>query len=210
MEIKRQGLWRNHARNRQVARLARRLQAGEWQAIGKGFPPARTGLREGQRLAVAVLVENLEHAEAIARDLPGWRVATDNDWKPGCVGRDVKGAQGSVEPGAGGKQGVIITALGIEKLDLSGVDVLIRADGGVGLPPMTAFPPGKIVFNENNLPEGPAGEPRLVLVDFYDRHHPLLRRWSRQRRAAYAERGWYAAGVEPLERRIELFLAARG
>jgi hypothetical protein len=107
-------------------------------------------------------------------------------------------------------EGIIVTALGIEVLDLSGVEVLIRADGGVGLPPMTAFPPGKIVFIENNLPEKPAGEPRLVLVDFDDRHHPLLRRWSRQRRAAYAARGWHGPGVEPLERRIELFLAGRG
>src|SRR5262249_5763146 len=143
-------------------------------------------------------------------------------------------------------QGVISTTEGMAMLDMSEIDVLIRADGGVGLPPMTSFAPSQIllrkknqpespsnesrhlladfdvrlppmtsftqeqiILREKNLPERPASEPRLLLVDFDDRHHPLLRRWSRQRRAAYAERGWYAPGVDPLQERIERFLIGR-
>jgi hypothetical protein len=49
----------------------------------------------------------------------------------------------------------------------------------------------------------------LLLIDFHDRHHPLLRRRSRRRQEAYAERGWFAPGVDPVQARVERFLATR-
>jgi hypothetical protein len=48
-----------------------------------------------------------------------------------------------------------------------------------------------------------------LLVDFDDRHHPLLRRWARERREAYAERGWYDVGADPVQKRVEAFVAGR-
>jgi hypothetical protein len=54
-----------------------------------------------------------------------------------------------------------------------------------------------------------AQERPLVLIDCDDRHHPLLRRRSRSRRAAYAERGWYLPGTDAAAARVEAFLAAR-
>jgi hypothetical protein len=51
--------------------------------------------------------------------------------------------------------------------------------------------------------------PRLLLIDFDDKHHPIFRRWSRQRWAAYSEHGWYAPGVDPVLARIERFLTTR-
>src|SRR5262249_46655038 len=62
LQIKRQGLWRNHVRNRQLARLARRLQAAEWQTIETDLLAVTAGLVAGYPLAVVVLVENVEHA----------------------------------------------------------------------------------------------------------------------------------------------------
>jgi hypothetical protein len=48
----------------------------------------------------------------------------------------------------------------------------------------------------------------MMLIDFRDENHPLLRRWIGQRRAAYCKAGWMVAGTEeqsPLAR----FLATR-
>jgi hypothetical protein len=50
---------------------------------------------------------------------------------------------------------------------------------------------------------------RLLLIDLDDRHHPLLRRWSRQRRGLYAQRGWFAPGMDPFQARVQQFLANR-
>jgi hypothetical protein len=110
---------------------------------------------------------------------------------------------------AGYDQGVIATAQGIGELDWSRLDVLVRADGGLGLPPMPTAPPGQIILREKNLAKARSGEPRLLLVDLEDRHHPLLRRRSRERRAAYAEQNWYAPGVDPVQERVERFLATQ-
>jgi hypothetical protein len=202
LEVKRQGLWRNHARNRQVARLARKLQGGEWQALGEDFPAVPS-----KRPGVAVLVENVEHAEALASYLRGWPLATHHGWKSGCIAKGFDETQGPV---AAYEQGVIATALGIEVVDWTGIDVLVRADGGVGLLPVPPSSLGQIVFRENNLPEPLRAGARLLLVDIEDRHHPLLRRRSQQRRAAYAQRGWYAPDVDPVQARVERFLTDRG
>jgi hypothetical protein len=49
-----------------------------------------------------------------------------------------------------------------------------------------------------------------VLVDFDDQHlHPLLRRWSRQRQAAYRAREWFEIGMDPVEERVKAFVASR-
>jgi hypothetical protein len=209
VEVKRRGLWRNHARNRLVARLAHRLQAGDWQVVEKDSPAAAAGLADRSRPNVAVLVENVEHAEALATYLPGWSLAANNVRNAGCAGQIVNGTHGSPAADSDHSPGVIATALGVGNLDRTGLDVLLRADGGLGLPPLPPFPSGEIVLRENNLPVTPSGEQRLLLVDFVDRHHPLLRRWGRQRRAAYADRGWYAPGVEPVQEQVERFLAGR-
>jgi hypothetical protein len=63
-------------------------------------------------------------------------------------------------------------------------DLLIRADGGTGL---LALPEHyQTVANDDDS--------RLLFIDFLDRHHPLLAKWSRQRRSAYIASGWNVAG----------------
>jgi hypothetical protein len=94
----------------------------------------------------------------------------------------------------------IATAAALGIVNLARVGTLIRASGGVGLPPLAK---GDLAVY------GSAAVGRLVLVDFADRHHPLLRRQSRLRHQAYVERGWFGAGVDPMEARVERFLANR-
>lgn len=74
----------------------------------------------------------------------------------------------------------IVTTMGSKRLDLTRADVLLRADGGTGLPPI---PTSKFVI-DSNLSH------RLTLIDFDDRHDGQLRRWSSQRMAAYGTAGW--------------------
>jgi hypothetical protein len=78
--------------------------------------------------------------------------------------------------------------------------VLVRADGGVGLPPLA---PEQLTERD----DGPAWP--LLLVDFDDRGHPQLRRRARLRWQAYLERGWLAPGVDLVQARVEQFLATR-
>src|SRR5262245_10296919 len=94
----------------------------------------------------------------------------------------------------------VVTAAALPEVDLARVGVLVRADGGAGLPPLG---PGQLVEPD----EGPARP--LLLIDLHDRHHPALRRQSRRRQDAYADRGWFAPGVEPVQARAERFLAGR-
>jgi hypothetical protein len=49
---------------------------------------------------------------------------------------------------------------------------------------------------------------RLRLLDFRDEQHPLLRRWSQQRRSAYAAARWHVAGAAAVSL-LDRFLAAR-
>jgi hypothetical protein len=97
---------------------------------------------------------------------------------------------------------IIATITGLSRrgaLGISAVDVLIWAGGGSHLPPLPA----------NSLVCRHECARALLLVDFNDRHHPQLRRWSRCRREAYADVGWFAPGADPLQTRVDQFLAKR-
>jgi hypothetical protein len=77
-------------------------------------------------------------------------------------------------------------------------DLLIRADGGTG---HLSLPEDyQIVANDDGS--------RLVLIDFEDRHHPVLAKWSRQRRNAYIAAGWNVAG-RAAPSAMDLFVAQR-
>ena len=93
----------------------------------------------------------------------------------------------------------IYTVGSIDQIDPLGLDVLIRADAGSGLPP---FENARLV-----LPN--ARTHRLLLVDCEDRCHHELGRWTRKRRRAYRDRGWYGPGADPVEQRVQDFLKAR-
>jgi hypothetical protein len=197
--LKRQALWHNGLRNRLVAQFARAARGGDHARLRRLCPAAADALAGLPAANVLVLVEGVEHALALSRRLRGWPVlagdAVFGRGLPREGRRLLRAGQVSRQPAEVFK---IITADALPDVALDRVDVLVRADG-VGLPPLR---PGQLAQ--------PGGDGRpLLLVDPTDRHHPLLRRWARERGEAYAERGWYGVGVDPVQARAEAFLAGR-
>ena len=72
----------------------------------------------------------------------------------------------------------------IDQIDPGQIDVLIRADAGLGL----------LRFKEESWMIKEGHDHRLLLVDIDDRRHAELGRWTRKRRRTYRERGWYGPG----------------
>src|SRR5262249_27408433 len=96
-------------------------------------------------------------------------------------------------------QCAVVTATAFGNHSWDDVDVLVRADGGVGLPSVLE----RSAFALCNEPVRP-----LVLIDFYDHQDPCLRRWSRQRRQAYRAQGWLAPGKIRFKSKSRAFLSA--
>lgn len=195
--LKRRGLWNYPIRNRRVARLAA-CSTGGSDFVAE-FPAIAARLRD-RVPTVVVLVEGIEHAVALAGSLPGWPILAgaelDADALPRPVARVLDGRQWTVraEPVR-----AIATLDGIAQLDLDSVDLVIRADGGVGVPEALA--------GHLSIPH--RVDRPLILVDFDDRHHPELRRRSRGRRRAYRSLGWTVDGVASSTSPLDLFPAAR-
>ncbi|WP_165253443.1 hypothetical protein [Paludisphaera soli] len=147
----------------------------------------------------AVLVENVEHALALAARLPAWGLVADHVAHGDGLPRESAGRlRAARNSGASVARPRIVTLAALAEVDLGALDVLVRADGGLGVPSALA----SIVVG-SDAPAAP-----LRLVDFDDRRHPELRRRSRGRRAAYAGLGWPVDG-RPAPTPVERFLAGR-
>jgi len=192
--LKRQTLWRNPVRNRLINRLARAIVDGNVGGLRLPDLAVYRGQREQAR--VAVLVENVEHALQLARRLHGWQIlvaqaTTDvglQAWERALL-TERRSLQAANR---------IVTFAAAEHLRLDEVDVVLRADGLPGLPPLDTA----VISNCNSK--------RILLVDLEDRRcHRLLHQWSRSRRAAYQEADWFAPGMNPARGRLARFLAVR-
>jgi hypothetical protein len=203
LETKRQGLWRQPRRNRRVAHLALALAEGNGPRVLALCPEAtnaapvggEAGSGVGRR--VVVIVEGLDHAAALAGHLPEWPVIAGPEVNaPSELGEALRRGR-DVDPQDVGR--AVVTAEGARGLGLAVVDVLVRADGGAGLPPL---PPGAL--------DVPASRERpLLLIDCDDRHHPRLRTHARRRREAYVARGWARCGTNISEAAALRFLLGR-
>jgi hypothetical protein len=193
--LQRQGVWQHAVRNRHAARLAAACAAGTAHDV---LGPAAADAPPGALLLAA----NAEHALALADRLPGdWLLLAGPDLnEEGLTPEQVRLLHRPVSPFRAGPLYAVATPAVLANLDLSWAGVLVRADGGVGLPPLA---PEQLIEPD----DGPARP--LLLVDFDDRHHPLLRRRAALRRQDYLERGWFAPGVDPVQARVEQFLATR-
>jgi hypothetical protein len=151
---------------------------------------------------VLVLAANAEHGLALAAKLPDdWLLLAGSDlYEEGLTPEQVRLLHRPMSPFRAGPLYAVVTPAVLPHLDLSCAGALLRADGGTGLPPLA---PEQLIEPD----DGPARP--LLLLDFDDRGHPVLRRWARERREAYAERGWYGVGVDPIQARVEAFLAGR-
>ncbi len=198
--LKREGIWANPVRNRRVARLAKALAGGDGPGLAAESPAIAPWAADMGASRVIVLVEAIEHALALADRLPGWGLLAGPHVATAGLSprhRDILGRR----PGTGRVRPcrAIATLAGLAATDVEAADVIVRADGGVGIP--------------GALESGPAmpylaGRP-LLLVDLDDRHHPELRRRSRARRGAYLDRGWSVDGAAGPETPLDLFLATR-
>jgi hypothetical protein len=181
--------WRDPVRLRRVTKLARLIQCGD---IGKLYGEFRTiadvvSSRSIPGHALMVICDCLEQMANISKALPDWLCVPNM--------REVATSWPS-------RMWVVITtrdAIAEGALDLSGVDVAIYAGAS----------PHPIVIPPDLLACDPANSRPLLLIDFRDNRHPLLRRWSRQRAAAYAAAGWFPFGVDPVETRVDRFVAER-
>jgi hypothetical protein len=198
--LKRQGLWRHPVRNRKIARLANAFAKG-----GAGLLDLIPALPPGWRLEyprrIYVLVEGLEQALHLARNLPDWPIIAGVNVDAALIPEHMRGRiRSPLEQGLGNLRKAIVTATGAELVTLSGVDVLIRADGGVGALPLPIPRCLEVPWGQGD---------RLLLVDFQDTQHPQLRSWSQDRVRAYAEYGWVPVGANRDQTAVERFLKAR-
>lgn len=201
LTAKRQGLWHHALRNRKLARIASASREKDIDKIQQMFAPQVNSLFRSHRRGVVILVENLEHALALSCRLRDWPILTGFEVCMDGLPRQQAQKVRCVSPlGEADPLFAIVTAAGIGALELSSVGVVVRADGGVGLP---ALPRRSLAE-----PVAVAASP-LLLIDLNDRHHPLLRRWNRWRQVAYAERGRFAPGVDPVQGRVERLLSRR-
>lgn len=198
LSLKRSALWKHPLRNRRVARLFADLVLGEIDRLVEQFPDLAELDRGRLRGRAVLLVENVEHGLELARLLPGVPLVADADsaWQED-LSPERRTFLKAVRPkGRPTKDSIIVTGAALAKAGR--FDVLVRADGGTGLPPIP----------REHLVAPYGRDARLLLIDFDDRHHPAPRRWSRARREAYVGQGWAVAGQRQLSP-LELFLAAR-
>ncbi len=205
--LKREGLWHHPVRNRRVARMAAGIVRGGVHSPGATSDSGTfsedispTFLESiGHAPNVAVLVENLEHALSLSELLPGWVLITGSNVHAGGLSKkQVRMLSEGLPTTPTSSTSTIVTLATLDTLDLGALDVLVRADGGLGIPPALATIPVAA-----DAPIGP-----LLLIDCDDRHHPELRRRSRSRRASYEELGWNVDG-QPAHTPLERFLATR-
>ena len=194
----RKPVWQNPIRNRQVTRIARGLHGNDIKIV-RGIKRAYPALSGRRTNRVGILACNLEHAVALARKLPGWRIATGLGVNTDGMNKANRDLLTKATKLTGNHLPTIFTIAAADQIDPQRIDVLIRADAGTGLPPINSEK--LILANGMNR--------RLLLVDVDDKCHHVLRRWTRKRRRAYRECGWYCPGADPLEQRVMDFLATR-
>lgn len=171
--LKRLGIWQHPLRNRRLARLAELLAAGNSEDLARTLP-ALAGM-PWDHPRVGVLVEDMEHARQLAKHLSGWGDGRSRPLYQFPEDRVVVRDRGGH---------ALVTFAGLP--EAGPFDVIVRADAGVGLPPMPA--------TQWEVPQ--SSNRRLLLVDTNDRHHPVLRQRTEQRRQAYRAAGFHILGGE--------------
>ena len=187
LDIKRKLIWRDPLRNRLIAGLAKAIAESDDKALTTKYKKIKKALyaKLGQR--VAILVENVEHAAQLHQRLPNWpivagKVGDTSKLKPKVIAAIETGKQATAKK----FDDVIVTTAGFA--ELGAVEVLIRADAGIGLP----------AISSEYFVAGDGLAASLTIIDVTDRHHPHHRRRAKWREIAYEERGW-SADADQLE-----------
>jgi hypothetical protein len=199
LQLKRRGIWYHPVRNRWIARIVRGLscpcvepQVCTSAGILHSLPAA---------FGVMVVVEGVEHALALAKLLPGSALVVGDVILQGLSGSDRRLLARRRALATAGRP-VIATVAGLARpnaVDWSTLRIVIWAGAGPGLPPIPA----------DHLVCRPAENRAVLFVDFDDLHHPQLHCWSRSRQEAYLDAAWIAPDADPVQVRVERFLAQR-
>lgn len=192
--IKRLGVHEHRLRNRRIWNLAQALEVNALHWLKADYPEVaeRLGEKVGR---VGVLVDHVPHGLTLAKKLNWPFVVGMHFCEDGLSEEEKDLIELGKDEHLRTKRSVVVTGNGLKRAGW--FDVLIRADGGVGLP---GIPLNKLSSPDDELRE-------MLLVDFRDEHHPRLRKWSRQRRVAYDEAGWAVVGHEVSE--LDRFLNSR-
>ena len=196
--LKRRGIWNEPRRNQRFTKLARAISEGDAETIGRLAPDLTENHGVNSPRGTVLLADSIEHVVALARRLRSWPIRINPHYTD--VGLP-DGARRLLQRGMHRWVGrnLIATPDGLSEITPGTFDFLVWAGGGPTLPP--------IPWNHLTCP---STEPRrLIVVDVDERHHPRLRRWSRQRRQGFRDAGWFERPFNPTLGRVLRFLDRR-
>jgi retron-type reverse transcriptase len=180
--LRRRAIWRHEHRNYRVAKLARHIADENYPALYEQFPQLKAPGDFPVTGGVRILVDGIEQGLAMKRHLHDWPLLVSHGvCRDGLAPGE---AEQMIEIGPGSPECdlAIVTRDSLRHAGEFGV--IIRADGGVGAPPLA----------DSQLLGWYGEEAPLTIIDFSDRHHPMLRQWTRWRKAAYAAANWIVVG----------------
>jgi hypothetical protein len=186
-------VWRNPIRTRRVISLASLLQRRDRIRLGERFPEVATAF-EGNFNAycgLAIVCDNAEHALQIRRNIHQPCLLIGARESGQCLGS----AESALSP-INDRIHLITTrdALADGCVDLRALDVLLVPGEN---PHSVSLPYHSLASTDGS---------RLTIVEFYDREHPVLRRWARSRFDEYARRGIFTPNVDPVRARVDEFI----
>lgn len=189
--------WHNERRNRLIRQLAEGLVSGNVPRSRK-FRQVVEGLRLAgkSRCSVTILVQQLPHARALAKALPGWDIIAGEiplNRCPGSFRNRVKKQRRRWTTG----QRQIVLADAAEKFRGETSDVVIWTGGGK----FADAVPDTWLYADDG-----AATP-LLIVDLHDFHHATADCWSQCRKRGYYERNIFPPGVLVGQGRAALFLS---
>ncbi len=190
----------NHARNATICDLARKLQQGaqlrsdRWRDVHRWRRDHGAG-----PLSVTILVDRLDHAAQLGRDLRDWPIVADRRSNlhglPGNIRRRVR--NGFNDDASSNCQIVVVDQA--NRLNDFTSDVVIWAAGGT-----SANVPNAWLYSaiEPNRP--------MLVIDFLDAFDSTTESWSYRRRAGLEAQDVFRVGTSPHIGRIERFLQNLG
>ena len=195
--VKRDCIWRNNGRNHFIASLCRGIVNGDMNGL-KVTNELMDRINSTMRPEtgsfgpkIGVIVDNVDHALALAGVMKDAAICMSNDVN--LFGMSKKQESQLPEEEGDDWKVCISTFAGLP--DLPDVRVIVRADGGMGVPEEAA----RIDVYSSKPP---------LIVDIRDRHHPRLRQWQRQRHREYERLGWKISRKGPMDP-VEAFMSSR-
>lgn len=187
--------WHNGPRNRLLAQLAECI-AGLRSVRSRFSEFVSSFCTNSTKMRVVVLVQSPEHAAALADRLSEWPIVTGEFVELGQLRRQWSTVLRERMTDDTTARLLIATFAAAGRIDWSSTDVVLRADGGAGLPPIT-----DAALATSRLHPAP-----LVLVDVHDCAYPAGRERFQMRQEAYADRDWFQLGADPVFERMSRFV----